>query len=449
VRKPQSPPQLSELVEKTDRDHLVSILMDESLVDEGKYLHWDELRRRTAPEGITHEEWWFKIKTSRLQLKRELPLKDCQGEPFHYCLADLLLESLPKIDAQARGNIGISEQVMNSEHRDRYVISSLIEEAITSSQLEGAVTTRKDAVDMLRSGRKPIDKSEQMILNNFHAMEEILSIYKDDLTPEKICELHRIVTHNTLDNPEMAGQLQSPNDERVKVWDDAAGEVLHYPPAAEELSNRMQEMCDFANESLKTEKYLHPIIRAVTLHFWLAYDHPFEDGNGRTARAIFYWAMLRQGYWLFEFISISSLLKKAPTPYARSYLFTETDDNDLTYFIIHQLNTILKSISALEEYVDRKSKEIRNIDAYLHDIDSINHRQKALLSHALKHPASVYSIGSHGRSHNIAYATSRADLLKLDEMGLLRTSKTGKALRFRIVDNLNEMLISMKADTGI
>ena len=87
----------------------------------------------------------------------------------------------------------------------------------------------------------------------------------------------------------------------------------------------------------------HHHIRAIILHFWLAYGHPFVDGNGRTARALFYWAMLHEGYWLFEFISISNILRKAPAQYGLSFLYSETDDNDLTYFIVAQTKVIRRA----------------------------------------------------------------------------------------------------------
>lgn len=443
MKKPDTPPKLDELSAKFDMEQLLALLASEDGPGNHKYLHWDELRRRPVSKGLSHEAWWLKTKLIRRQLRRQVPLKDCTGDYFHYCLVDPVLESLPQIDAQARGSIGISDLVLSTEHRDRYVVSSLIEEAITSSQLEGAATTRKDAVEMLRSGRKPRDRSEQMILNNFLAMREILKICNEDLTQELVCHLHHIVTRDTLDDPLMAGRIQTPDDERVKVWDDSNNEILHEPPKAQELPERMRLMCNFANERLEQKNYLHPIIRAIVLHFWLAYDHPFEDGNGRTARALFYWAMLKQGYWLFEFISISSLIRKAPVAYARSFLFTESDDNDLTYFIIYQLKIVLRSISELEKYIERKSKEIKSVDGYIRGIEIINHRQKALIAHALKHPHTQYSIESHGRSHKIAYATSRADLLKLADLGILKAFKVGKAFRFRAVDNLEDVLLKL------
>lgn len=442
MKKPAKPPQLTDLLQQITPERLLE-LMSSSLPPTPGYLHWDQLRRRPAQAGLSHEEWWLKLKFGRNQIKRELPLRDSSGKPFTYCLADTILEKLPAIDAQARGLIGINAQVINPTQRDRYIISSLIEEAITSSQLEGAATTRKDAADMLRSGRAPRDQGEQMILNNFLAMREILTLKDQPMSPETICTLHRIVTEKTLEHETSAGQIQQPEDTRVAVWDESDDQMLHRPPPAEELPARMQAMCDFANSAQQIDQYLHPVIRAIILHFWLAYDHPFEDGNGRTARALFYWSMLREGYWLFEFISISSLLKEAPSQYARSFLYTESDDNDLTHFILYQLDIILRAITALENYIEKKTQEQSQIDTYLKNALLLNHRQKALLANALKKPTTVYSIESHQRSHRIAYATSRADLLKLHELQLLDQFKVRKALRFKPVKDLEQRLKSI------
>lgn len=439
MKKPAKPPEFGKSFRNTDVDRLFKLLST-PLPPSSRYLHWDELRRRPPPKGLTHDEWWLKLKLGRQQIRRQLPLNDSSGNPFSYCLPDSILEKLPAIDSLARGVIGVSEQVISTGERDRYIVSSLIEEAITSSQLEGAATTRKDAADMLRSGRPARDRSEQMILNNFRAMQETLTLKDELITPEAICALHRTVTDKTLDNGDTAGQIQKPGDERVVVWDDTDSQVLHNPPPAEELPERMRAMCQFANGAKNEGQYLHPVIRAIILHFWLAYDHPFEDGNGRTARALFYWSMLREGYWLFEFISISSLLKKAPANYARSFLYTETDDNDLTYFIIYQLGIILRAIKALESYIERKSQERNHVERYLKNSLLLNHRQKALLANALKHPQTVYSIESHQRSHKIAYATSRSDLLKLRDLKLLTEFKVGKGLRFKAADSLEQRL---------
>ena len=148
------------------------------------------------------------------------------------------------------------------------------------------------------------------------------------------------------------------------------------PPLASELDERLDLMCQFANGKVP-DHFIHPVIRSVILHFWLAYDHPFVDGNGRTARALFYWSMLRSGFWLFEFISISRILVKAPIKYARAFLYTETDSNDLTYFILHQVQVIKQAIAELHSYIARKSDGVpAKIRQALRGTDLLNHRDK-------------------------------------------------------------------------
>lgn len=428
---PLRAPQFDELTQELSSEAFAQAIAISGKLDDTRYWHWDQLRHRDPPAGLSLQQWWAAIKLRRLSSARRVEgLETAGGQAFHYSLPDFVLEAVHAIDSQARGNIGVIEPGMNSADCDRYMVNSLIEEAITSSQLEGAATTRKVAAEMLRSGRAPVDQSERMILNNYRAMQHILSLTEEELSPALILELHRILTEDTLKNAAACGRLQQPGEERVNVVDDRDNTILHRPPPAEQLPERLQRLCDFANSRDHAKGFLHPVIRAIILHFWLAYDHPFEDGNGRTARALFYWAMLRHGYWLFEYLSISSLLRKAPARYARSYLHTETDGNDLTYFIVAQLRVILLSLQALEKYLQRKQREIRDAEARIHDADWMNHRQRALIAHALRNPTQRYTIQSHKNSHRVAYATARADLLTLADKRMLEKHKQGKKMVF-------------------
>lgn len=330
-----------------------------SLPDE-RYLPWDTLRHRKPPEGFSLREWWAALRSQRNKALRPIELRDRKGEAFRFAVPEPIQEALHQMDLGMGGRIAVPEPILNPQTRDRYVVSSLVEEAITSSQLEGAVTTREVAKEMLRSGRKPRDNSERMILNNYRTMRRIQGLKAQPLTPELVSEIHRLVTEGTLENESAAGRLRTA-EERVVV-EDNAGEVFHTPPEAVELADRLAAMCAFANGKTP-DFFVHPAVRAVVLHFWLAYDHPFVDGNGRTARALFYWAMLHRGYWLFEFVSISSILKKAPIQYARSFLHTETDANDLTYFLLAQMSVIQRAIRQLHEYLDRKAQERRELES--------------------------------------------------------------------------------------
>lgn len=260
---------------------------------------------------------------------------------------------------------------------------------------------------------------------HYMAMAAVRRLKDEPLTERAVLDLHAAVTVDTLDDPADAGRLQRPADQRVEVWDNLGQALLHSPPAAAELPRRLQEMVRFANHGPDDGSFLHPVVQAIVLHFWLAYDHPFADGNGRTARALFYWTMLHHNYWLFEFASISRVLAAAPAQYARPFLYTETDDNDLTYFIVHQLQVILRAIEHVESYIAAKIEQVREVEETLKRSIDLNHRQLALLAHALRHPGAEYTIRSHQTSHAVAYATARADLLRLADLGLLERRRAG------------------------
>ena len=356
---------------------------------------------------------------------------------FTHCVTQQIESALHKIDMGVGGKLSVPEPVTNPHTRDRFVISTLIEEAITSSQLEGAVTTREVAKEMIRTGRAPRDPSESMILNNYATMRRITQLRDQPLTPQLVFEIHRLVTDKTLENPDAAGRFRRA-DENIRITD-FEGTEYHVPPPADELPGRLVQMCEFANGNIP-DSFIHPALRAIILHFWLAYDHPFVDGNGRTARALFYWAMLHRGYWLFEFISISHVLRKAPAQYARSFLHTETDDNDLTYFILAQIGVIEQAIESLHTYIERKTTETRELESHLRAVGRFNHRQAEIIRHALKHRDHQYTIESHQRSHDVTYQTARTDLLDLVANHVLEQSKRGRALVFMVPVDVEERL---------
>jgi len=450
MRIPQTPPKLNDLMAEVKQPERMIQLF--SLRREAKtqrhYLHWDKLRRYTPPPGVSHREWWMVQKISRMDALKPIPLKDTAQRPFQFAVTELVMEELHQIDLGAGGLVSsIPEPITNPQTRDRYLVSSLMEEAITSSQLEGAVTTREVAKEMIRSGRKPRDNSEQMILNNYVTMQRIRVLKASALSPELVFQIHRLVTEKTLDDPTAAGRFRRADEKRV-VGDDF-GQVYHDPPPAEELEVRMATMCAFANGESPVGYFMHPAVRAIILHFWLAYDHPFVDGNGRTARALFYWAMLHSGYGLFEFISISNILRKAPVKYGRSFLYTETDDNDLTYFIIAQTQVIRRAIRELHTYIERKTAELKDVESHMRALDLLNHRQVEIIRNALKHPGQRYTFASHQKSHNVVYQTARTDLLDLAERGVLDKRKKGKQMLFIAPADLSTRLRKLEKEAGM
>jgi len=452
VQLPVTPPDFDTLLQATlahGATELSRLLATTSEVDEkGRYLHWDKLRHLPPPPGYSSEQWWLAIKLARRQHYQLLPFIDKRGKAFCYCVPAVAQKELHWLDRHASGSLHADSAITSPQSRETFLIRSLIEEAISSSQLEGASTTQSVAKEMIRQGREPRNKSEQMIANNYQAMCFIRDSKNDLLTPSLIFELQRILTHSTLEDEAQAGRFRRA-DENISVVDNASHVVLHVPPHADELPSRLQLLCNFANadswQADKSTAFLHPVIKAIILHFMLAYDHPFCDGNGRTARALFYWVMAREGYWLTEFISISRAIKQSPVQYGRAYLHCETDDNDATYFLIHQLDVIHTAINSLHEFIRDKVQEASEVEHLLAQNSRIsgrlNFRQLALLRHALKHPRFSYVIEEHQHSHGVSYDVARKDLLFLaDELKLLAKAKDGKRYLFVVPENLEQRL---------
>ena len=444
MRIPKSPPDLEKLFAEvsSDKDKFLGLMRTVSSLVNGKYLHWDDLLHRTPPDGIIHEEWWLGIKSARNTSAKQVPLLvDKKREYFTYNLVDPIPELLHEIDLRVGGRIEMPSQVTNPETRDRYYIESLIEEAITSSQLEGASTTRGVAKEMIRSGRKPSGRSETMIINNYFTMKMIADLKHEKMTPEHVLDIHERVTRDTLDDPASEGRFRNPTDD-IFVGDQE-GQVFHRPPHADTLRERMEAMCRFFNNTSE-KPFIHPVLRSIILHFWMGYDHPFVDGNGRCARALFYWSMLHQGYWLCEFISISRVLLKAPSRYGLSFLHTETDGNDLTYFLLYHLNVIRRSIDELHKFIRRRTRQLKAFETLVKNLNTFNHRQRELLSHATRHPGHQYTIDAHKAYHDVVYQTARTDLLELHERGLFNIQKVGRKWVFDSPGDLEERLAGGK-----
>lgn len=448
MRMPSKPPKYMDIFSEimtSNSEKISSLLSLIKPVDQkGRYLHWDKLQHIEPPNDFSNKEWWCGTKMARAATEVNVNLKDKKGNPLHFCSISQLQEALHWLDLHTAGSISADRSVSDPSTRKTYLIRSLVEESINSSQLEGASTTRHIAKEMIRQGRHPKDKSEQMIYNNFHAMQFIHEMKNEKLTPSIVLELHKIVTEDTLDDPSKAGQFRDKND-KVYVSDNN-GEPLHEPPPAIELNERLRALCAFANAEDEKE-FIHPVIRAIVLHFMLGYDHPFIDGNGRTARALFYWGVAKENYWLLEYTTISKIIKKIPGQYGKAFLLTETDDNDLTYFIFHQIDVLRTAVEELQTYFEEKIRGIENAERLLDGNKKLkgklNFRQLSLLKHALKHPGFIYKINEHKNSHGIAYETSRKDLVDMsDKLRLFTKLKAGKSFIFLCPQDLEHRINS-------
>lgn len=389
-----------------------------------RYLHWEELKHRKL--SLDPVIIWNLMKISRALKAKSLGFGNWV---FKYTLIDEFQEKLHVLDKSAAGNLISSLEALQDNKR-KYIISSLMEEAIASSQIEGAATTREIAKRMLQENRKPRSKDEKMIVNNYITMKHIVDLKNEAITPDKILEIHRIITSGTLEKPEYEGNFRENNEIAVYSHD---GTLLHKPVEYPDVPKLINELCDFANN--KDENFIHPIIKGIIIHFLVGYIHPFNDGNGKTARALFYWHLLKNDYWLFEYMAVSRIINSSKKQYRNAYLYTESDrtpndSGDLTYFIKYNLDCIQKALEEVLEYLNRKQKEQSQDLKIFTESGNLILRQAEILKQFLKQPEKPITIKEIVTTYSVAYATARSDLFSLEKMGYIEKKKAGKEFIF-------------------
>lgn len=395
---------------------MIKFLKNGSLINiQNEYLYWDKIKYRA--KDCSALELWSAIKLFRQLHRNKVGFANYD---FYYVISDYIQESLHQFDLHIGQNLGADIGIAETD-RTKFMISSIMEEAISSSQMEGASTTRRRAKEMIQQGRKPKNKSEQMILNNFITMKYIVNHKGEELTLENLLYVHKLITSETLINEEDEGKFR--NNDDVHVVNLSNGEIVHTPPMVSELESLLRDLCTFFNSD--TERFIHPIIKGCIIHFMIGWIHPFTDGNGRTARAVFYWYLLKKGYWLTEYLSISRIIKDTKAQYEKAYLYSEIDDNDLSYFITYHLKTIDKAFKALKEYVDRKQKEAFQAAKFM-KIPGVNDRMAQVLKIIHDDPDRVLCSKEIESRFNISNFTARTDLKSLVELGFLEIIQVNK-----------------------
>lgn len=384
------------------------------------YEYWDKAKYKALPPGFTPEDLWrFVAADRRTKIVQVWPKYH-----VHFSLTGMMQQQCHQYDMNFGGSWGAGSLIQD-EHRERYLVSSLMEEAISSSQMEGAATTRRVAKDMLRRHATPRDRSQQMIVNNYQTIRFIVEHKQEPLTRDRLLHIHHLMTDRTMERPEDAGQFRKNDD--VVVENAITHDIVHRPPSYRDIPQFVDHLCSFFNAS-QPPTFIHPIIRGIVIHFMLAYMHPFVDGNGRTSRALFYWYMLREGYWLTEYLSISRIIYRSKNSYEKAFLCSEADGMDIGYFIAYHLRVLGLAFRDLQSYLQRKIEEREAAAAYL-SIPGLNERQAEMIKMYADNPNAMYTVREFQARFQVTPTTVKSDLEQLMKMGIVRQIPLNKVKR--------------------
>jgi Fic family protein len=400
------------------------------------YLYWNKIRYKRSFPYLRREELWVLAKLARKSQTIPTPVITESGDSFSWVKFPHYEQNIHELDFHIGGNLSSSKNEMQKAERHKYISKGIMEEAIASSQLEGANTTRKYAKQFLQEGRKAKTKAEQMILNTYETMIWVeQDFFNRPLDLDSLCELHTRIVKKILPAREQ-GTLRQDSDDIV--IQDAQGIVYHVPPRIAFVADQLKRLIAYANNELPGD-FVHPVTKAIILHFWLAYLHPFTDGNGRLARILSYWYLLKQGYWAISYLPISKRIRMSSAQYKKAYIYSEQDDFDLSYFIHYNLNKLLLAKSDFESYI--KSKSVSNATAIKKGIQQfgLNSRQLELLQYFHLNPERKTTTRIHCTTHQITRATSIADLTELVKLGFLTLTSQGRAFIFFPTSKISEL----------
>lgn len=406
--------------------------------DKGRYQHYDTLRFR-IPSDLDHGLAWSVVKSARrLQLSEILSL----GEPpvkGKLLLTPAIQMAISESDRHttAAALEWMSSKIGEQKHI-QYLLKDLIEdEAISSSQLEGAATTTKVAKDLLKRQRGPRTPDEKMIIGNFRMMQCAWKSRDKPLSAELIAELHQVGVENIDDDHYRPGVFRCADDD--VVVEDGDGNVVHIPPTATGLEKRLSLLADWINTNhtdINNKTYIHPLIKAIILHFAIGYEHPFHDGNGRVARSLFYWFLFKNDFAAFRYIAISTLLKSAPVKYGKSYVYTENDEMDLTYFVDYQCRIIARAIGDFKSAYEETLEGMNNFNAFLYEsglYGKLNDKQKTVLQVAKSGRAHEFTATAVKENLGCSYNTAAAVLNGLVDLKLFQRRKDGREWQYTMI----------------
>ena len=264
-----------------------------------------------------------------------------------------------------------------------------------------------------------------MIANNYNTIQYIVEHKDEPLTEETLLHIHRLMTEKTMDNPEDTGRFRT--NDKVVVADMVEGDIIYTPPSFQEIPEFVESLCDFFNND-NPRTFIHPIIRGIIVHFMLAFMHPFADGNGRTARALFYWYMLKEKYWLTEYMSISRVIAKSKPSYEKSFRYVENDGNDIGYFVAYNLRALDISFQQLTDYIQRKQREKKAATSFM-IAGNINYRQAMILQRIKEEPNTIMTVKDVQEQFSVSSMTARKDLSDLVQQGYLTEIAINKVTR--------------------
>ena len=319
------------------------------------------------------------------------------------------------------------ETILNSPLIQKWNVTlrqeAIIHSAHSSTSIEGNRLALEQVSELAR-GREitAARRDKQEVLNYLDVLKNIKNLIKDKFITEKdILNIHRMVTKNTLDNPEDCGVYRN---RYVVVGNRFTGEVFFRPPQNQEVPELVKNLLEWINS--KESKEFDPIIEAGVVHYELVRIHPFVDGNGRTTRVLAALILYLRGFDTNQFFCLDDYYNSDRQAYYKGLQSVKPDILDLTNWLEYFVEGVNISIETVKERIIRlSSKRLRKA----------KRRQIALTERQMR---IIEFINQNGKITNrdvremfkLSNRAALDEINKLLELQVLKSEGKGRALHY-------------------
>ncbi len=328
-------------------------------------------------------------------------------------------------------------------NQNEAVLATLTQDVLASSEIEGEILNpdqvrssiaRRLGIDI--AGAIPADRDVEGVVE---MMLDATQRFAEPLTQKRLFGWHAALF------PTGYGGI---HPIRVGAWrDDSKGamqvisgpisrEKVHFEaPAAKRLQREMDGFLAWANSANNpnSDEMIDPVLKAAVAHLWFVTIHPFDDGNGRIARAIADWALARSEGSPQRFYSMASEIRAERSAYYDMLERTQKSTLDITDWLEWFLACLDRAITATETTLGAVFRKATFWDK--HSDGSINDRQKKMLNKLFD--------GFDGKLTSTKWAiiakcsqdTAQRDIQGLIDQGILvKDAAGGRSTSYSLVD---------------
>lgn len=383
------------------------------------------------PEGVAPDQAWEVLNALRRHTAVELPYADGKGRRGWYYLTRSILDDLDAINRHCHEGSWL-DSAIRSHNTTYFLVEAHIGEARAVIQEDGLSVGYEKAREVLLSEREPESREESLLLNGHRAIWELDRYLDVPCTPRLIAELNERVMKGVGPQPSPSAVQES------ELW---KGKGL-------DADSTLELVSKIVNEG-ENDRREHPLLRGMAVHHLFMSNLPLPDWNAATCSLVMKLMFKRLHLPALASVPVMKLLNDwkrgivGPPHVMASIRDAETlvdGEVDYTVYVGVLSQLTREGVEGIEEELRRAAGRDEAFSSLLHDDLQINHRQRQVLQIALKNPETVFEIEAHRRACRVAYATARADLVKLADLGFLKCVRKGHAFKFHVVPGLRLLL---------